>query len=146
MSYAQATYDTGPARWLVFSCVAAADGPGVTRITLTGELDLATAPQLRTALSRAAEDAELVVVDLSELKFMDSTGIQTILTADAQLRAAGRRLALVPGPPQVQRVFELTGLADKLPFVSNCDHAHGETLATHDPRPVRVPRGWRASA
>lgn len=135
MSYEQATYDPGPAHRLVFSCVAAADGPGVMRLRLTGELDLATAPQLRAALSKAAEDAELVIFDLTELTFMDSTGIHAILTADAQLRATDRRLAVVPGPRRVQRIFELTGLADRLPFMNNGYRQNDERVAADNPRP-----------
>lgn len=133
MSYQQATYSPGPAQQLVFSCAVEADGPGVTRVTLAGELDLATVPQLRAVLSEAAKDAELVIVDLSELTFMDSTGILMILIAHSQIRAADRRLALVPGPRQVQRIFELTGLDDKLSFMNNGYCANDKRAATGEP-------------
>ena len=101
-----------------FSCVSCAEGTGVVRVTLTGELDVATAPQLGHALEEIAEPAALVVLDLSELTFMDSSGLQVILSARARLADAGRRFALVPGRRQVQRMFELTGTAHRLEFVS----------------------------
>jgi anti-sigma B factor antagonist len=116
MSYQQAIFSPASADSAPFGCVLAAEGPGVTRMTLTGELDLATVRVLDATLSKAAEDAMLVIVDLSALTFMDSAGLKTIATVEAQLRAANRRLEIIPGQPQVQRIFELSGLADRLPF------------------------------
>jgi anti-anti-sigma factor len=86
-------------------------------IALTGELDLATADELERELLRVeATDAESIVVDLSSLRFMDSTGIRVMIAADARSRADSQRLALLRGPDAVQRVFELTGVVDLLPF------------------------------
>jgi anti-sigma B factor antagonist len=86
-------------------------------ISLTGELDLATADELEQELARVeATDVLSIVLDLSGLRFMDSTGVRLILGADARSRANSNRLTLLPGPPAVQRVFELTGVIDLLPF------------------------------
>jgi anti-sigma B factor antagonist len=86
-------------------------------IALTGELDLATADAFERVLLRAeATDARSIVVDLSGLSFMDSTGIRLMLSADARSRADGHRLTLLRGPAAVQRVFELTATTDLLPF------------------------------
>lgn len=142
MSYQQAIYQPWSDDSAPFSCVSAPDGPGVTRLTLTGELDLATAPELRAALYDAAEDAELVIVDLTALAFMDSAGLFTIVTAHRQFRDAGRRLALTPGQRQVQRIFELAGLADKLPFKhDNPLSRSGNTRLPHSNPPARATIG-----
>jgi anti-anti-sigma factor len=61
-------------------------------------------------------DALSIVLDLSALEFMDTTGVRLIIQADARSRADSNRLALLRGPRAVQRVFELTGLLDRLPF------------------------------
>ena len=82
-----------------------------------GDLDRTTAEFLDEQLAKAeASAARQVILDLSELTFMDSTGLRLILAADARSRADSNRLRLVRGPRQVQRVFELTGMTD-LPFI-----------------------------
>jgi anti-sigma B factor antagonist len=86
-------------------------------IALAGELDLVGAAGVSEELLRVeATDARRIVLDLSSLEFIDSTGIRLILSADARSRAHGRRLVLIRGPQPVQRVFELSGVADRLPF------------------------------
>jgi anti-anti-sigma factor len=86
-------------------------------IRVEGELDLATAEQLERELVRVeGSDALSIVLDLSALEFIDSTGVRLILQADARSRADSQRLALLRGPRAVQRVFELTGILDRLPF------------------------------
>lgn len=86
-------------------------------IALAGELDLATADEVEQEIVRVeATDADSIVVDLSDLRFMDSTGVRILLSADARSRADGSRLALLRGPAAVQRVFELSGISDLLPF------------------------------
>ena len=85
-------------------------------IELIGELDLAGAPRLEEELRRVeASDAEAIVVDLSGLEFIDSTGIRLLVMASE--RAPTGRFSLVRGPQQVHRVFEITDLAHRLPFV-----------------------------
>jgi len=93
---------------------------GLIRIELRGELDLATAPQVEEALE-GAESAEppLIALDLSQLSFLDSSGLRTIVAADGRAREAGRRLAVVKGPEAVQRVFTITGLEDRLELVED---------------------------
>jgi len=88
-------------------------------IALTGELDLDGAHRVAQELQRAeASDVRRIVLDLSGLQFIDSSGIRLILAADARSRMDGDRLALIRGPQPVQRVFELTGVTDRLPFVA----------------------------
>jgi anti-anti-sigma factor len=89
----------------------------VHNIRLFGELDLASAGAVERELERAeATDAESIVLDLSGLTFMDSTGVRLLATANARSRADANRLTLRRGPAAVQRVLELTAVADLLPF------------------------------
>ena len=85
-------------------------------IELIGELDLDGAPRLEEELRRVeAGDATSIVVDLGRLDFIASTGIRLLVMASE--RCAEGRFALLRGPKQVHRVFEITDLADRLPFV-----------------------------
>ena len=86
-----------------------------TVISVSGELDLASSPALEEELERVAQsDAQLVVVDLRGLEFMDSTGLSVLVRAHQRAEEHGRRLGLVNGSQQVQRLLTLTGVADRL--------------------------------
>ena len=86
-------------------------------VRLTGELDLDTAPELDQRLQEVAAGGHTnVLIDLSEVEFMDSTGLRSIVRAQYSADSDGRRLTLRRGSPQVQRLFELTGLLDRLTF------------------------------
>lgn len=92
----------------------------VHTIALAGELDLESAEKVQVELERVeAGDALSIVLDLSELTFIDSTGVRLVLSAHARLCDAGAdRLLLLRGPAQVQRVFEICGVEALLPFAS----------------------------
>ena len=82
-------------------------------VRLLGELDMSTAPQLREELLRLASDgATLVTVDLSELAFVDSTGLSVLITALKRLRQQGGEMALRSPTPGTRRVLEITGLTE----------------------------------
>ena len=57
-----------------------------------------------------------ILLDLSELDFIDSMGIHFVVTAHQTAQAAGREFAIVRGGPEVDRIFKLVGLGDVLPF------------------------------
>src|SRR5438067_1991835 len=87
-------------------------------LVVRGELDLATSPVLADALEQAAQsDAELVIVDLRELAFMDSSGLSVVVNAHRRAEETGRRFALVKGTQQVQQLLNLTSVADLLTIV-----------------------------
>jgi anti-anti-sigma factor len=87
-------------------------------IALSGELDLAGADLLEGELKRVeASDARRIVVDLRDLDFIDSTGVRLIYMAEMRSRTDSGRLAIRRGPHKVQRLFVMTDLADRLPFV-----------------------------
>jgi anti-anti-sigma factor len=78
---------------------------------LGGELDAWAAPafDLELRLLEATADAELVVIDLRGLTFMDSRGMSVLVAASLRLEETGRRLIAIRGPRAVDRVFMLTG-------------------------------------
>jgi anti-sigma B factor antagonist len=81
-------------------------------LSVRGEVDLSTAP----ALSRKLVDTGLaptgvVVVDLSAVSFLDSTGLGALVTGEERIRDQGGQLRLVVTAPNVLKVFEITGLA-----------------------------------
>jgi len=86
-------------------------------IRLEGEMDIANAEDVEQELLKVeATDALSIVLDLSTLRFIDSTGVRLLLSACARSRRDANRLVLLRGPAAVQRVFELTGVVDRLPF------------------------------
>jgi len=85
-------------------------------IALTGELDLANAPDLDRELRRVeATDAEVILVDLWGVSFVDSSGMKVLVTAAARCRARNR-LVLQCASPNVLRALRLAGVADVLPL------------------------------
>lgn len=87
------------------------------RLVLAGELDIASAKRLQDAVTRACDEgARELTIDLAGLEFVDSSGLAAIVYASWLCERAGCELALLPGPAGVQRVFEVTGLAEHLPF------------------------------
>ncbi len=90
---------------------------GTVRLSLEGELDLAGAPEMEASLTAAArENPARLIVDLSRLQFIDSTGLRLLLQADARAKERGYELVLRPGAQAVQRVFEVTGALAILRF------------------------------
>ena len=91
-------------------------------LALIGELDLSTVEKVEEELRRVEDGgAKTVVLDLSSLSFLDSTGLRTIVTADQRARKSGRRLAIVKGPDTVHRVFTITRLDERLEIVDGAD-------------------------
>ena len=89
-------------------------------IALRGELDLAGAAALEQELGRLdADPATTVVLDLSGVGFMDSSGLRVIAVASQRAQQLGRRLALVRGPDEVMRVFDITRMRERLDFVDD---------------------------
>jgi anti-sigma B factor antagonist len=83
-------------------------------VALSGELDISTYEDALAQLAAAERSApELLVVDLAGLRFVDSTGVRLVLSADERAREAGRRLALRLGDGPARRVFIALGLVDR---------------------------------
>jgi anti-sigma B factor antagonist len=93
---------------------------GLVHVALVGELDLSTVAKVQEELRRVEAGAPpTVVVDLSKLTFLDSTGLRCIVTADERARDAGRRVVVVRGPDPVHRVFTITRLEERLEMVDD---------------------------
>ena len=93
---------------------------GVFRISLRGELDVSTAPRFSDALSNPQIwNCHTLMVDLSELTFMDSTGLSALLVGEMHARTRGQRFAVVRGPRHVQELFRLTGVDHFLEVVDD---------------------------
>lgn len=77
---------------------------------VSGDIDVASAPQLWRELEPQLETTRHVVVDLSKVSFIDSTGVGTIIRAVNALRERGQRLTLRSPTPMTKTVFETVGL------------------------------------
>jgi anti-sigma B factor antagonist len=96
------------------------DRDGLVHVALMGELDLSTVAKVQEELRKIEAGAPpTLVVDLSRLTFLDSTGLRCIVTADERAREAGRRVVIVRGPDPVQRVFAITRLEERLEMVDD---------------------------
>jgi anti-anti-sigma factor len=92
-----------------FDCSWTDGGLNAAWVHLAGELDVDTTPQLERTLRDPHSQAQLVVLDMRDLAFMDSSGVHAIVNAGARVRRLGHRLVILRGPPDVDRVFALTG-------------------------------------
>ena len=96
------------------------DRNGLVHVALVGELDLSTVAKVQEELRRVEAGAPAtLVMDLSKLTFLDSTGLRCIITADERAREEGRRVVIVRGPDPVQRVFAITRLEERLEMVDD---------------------------
>lgn len=162
MSSTQLRSPNGPTAPLArpFACWRALTDAAVL-VTVSGELDIATAPALDTELRAAAREAPLVVLDLRATEFVDLIGAELMLTAGRRVRRDGGRLVVVPGGPQVRTVLELVGcdleleLADRpsQALVADALAARADELVELltrgarsgiDPRRVLLALGFRA--
>jgi anti-anti-sigma factor len=98
---------------------------GVAIVQPRGELDLVTVETLRAALDGIGS-AERLVLDLSGLSFMDSTGLQLLVALHQRAQRDGFQLTLVAPTAPVDRAIQLCGLDQELPFVAAVDAAPGE--------------------
>jgi anti-sigma B factor antagonist len=84
-------------------------------LAISGELDLSSTPELEGHLAEAfRSDAKVVIVDLRQLEFIDSTGLSVLVKADQQAQAAGCEFGIVNGGAQVRRLLSLTGVTERL--------------------------------
>ena len=90
-------------------------GP-VAFVTVTGELDIATSPELVAALAGLEAGYDKLVVDLSGCSFFASSGISILLNENDRAARDGFALVIVKAPHEVQRMFDLAGLDDRLTF------------------------------
>ena len=101
-----------------------ADDAGRVLMHLAGELDMFISPSLRARFHELAEDGTHdVVVDLSDARFIDTTVLETFVTAQQELNSHRHALAVIAPEPYTRRTFELTGLNETLQVCSTRDEA-----------------------
>ena len=88
---------------------------GGTLVRVSGELDLATAPDVEKTLSEA-DLASTLVFDLTECGFIDSTGVRVLLATAAKAGETGGKVSVVAPDPAVRRALEIAGLGAVLPI------------------------------
>jgi anti-anti-sigma factor len=95
-------------------------GQRAVRVVVSGELDLSSSPEFDAALTRAVADADEVLLDISGVTFIDSTGLSSILAAVSGSQLTGGDLRISSSlAPQARRLFELAGMDGTLPLVED---------------------------
>ncbi|HET6665209.1 MAG TPA: STAS domain-containing protein [Acidimicrobiales bacterium] len=95
---------------------------GTTVVSARGEIDFGSSPRFRDTILDHLASGRVTVLDLSEVEFLDSIGLGTIVAVLKRARSLGGDLALVVGRDRIRRPFELTGLTQVLTI--------GDDLAT----------------
>ena len=113
----------------------AGDADSAAIVTVAGELDIARVADLDCELRRAEAHAELVLVDLRALEFIDSSGARLLVAAHRRIRGADGRMLVVRGPAEIDWFFALIGIDRELELVD------WPPVGTRGPR-----RGDRVSA
>ena len=104
---------------------------GVEVVAVSGEIDIASAPRLITGLNDAVGNCEQpVIVDLTGVGFMDSTGLALLLNAHRRLARRGKGFAVVCADGPVRRVFTITDMVDVLQVRGTLTEAFAAALET----------------
>ena len=112
---------------------------GAQRIALSGELDIATVDQLSARIDRlSAAAGERLVIDLSAVSFMDSSGLRVLIAANRDAAAGGYELVVVTGDSPAKRVLELTRMDEHMQVVAPSRSAELRRAR----RGSRRRRGW----
>lgn len=90
-----------------------------------GELDALTAPHLRQVLASMASSPK-AVIDLSDVVFMDSTGLNALVGGIRRIRECGGHVAVSSSTPQVRRLLTFTGFEKIVPLADSVDEAMGK--------------------
>lgn len=119
---------------LDFSLTSHRAGDGLQVLSVGGEIDLFTAPEIKRAAAEAIErGATRIVVDLSETRFLDSTALGVLVGIAKRLRARDGELVIVNNDPIMASTFSITRVDDVLPIVASRDAALDILDAPGDP-------------
>ena len=88
-------------------------------VTMKGDLDIASEARATAQLERAMDGCGLLIADLRELAFLDSTGVRVLLSAQLQARERGLRFGVVRGDGMIARLLEVTRIRDRFPVVDD---------------------------
>jgi anti-anti-sigma factor len=113
-TYTEPTWDIQPAGDSLLTVRVVRQAMDVVLLHVAGELDLLTAPRLRESVARAlAERPRLLILDLTDVRFLGSAGLSVLINAHENARS-DTRLRVVAGAPAVLRPLDVTGLAATL--------------------------------
>jgi anti-anti-sigma factor len=117
------------------------DDAGVV-VELRGELDVSTAPELRSHLASVLDDhgSSTIVIDLHDLTFIDAAGLGALVHARNHLRSRGGEIRITEPRPIVRKVLDVTGLRDAFPI-----HEVVESSSLAGPRTVKHRRAMRSA-
>ena len=100
--------------------------PGVAVLDVGGEIDVATSPELHELLTALiGSRPELLIVNLTDVSFIDSTGLGVLVGAVRDVRAGGGDLRLVVTQPHIIKLLELTGLDEVFSVLPTTSDAVG---------------------
>jgi anti-sigma B factor antagonist len=108
--------------------------PGHALVTVSGEIDIATAGQLRDRLAGTADSGQQVIVDFSGVSFLDAAGAGVLARAAARAAARGGSLHLAAAGRQARRVLALTGLDRTIPLAASVAEARAALRSDPDSR------------
>jgi anti-sigma B factor antagonist len=101
-------------------------------IVLSGEVDLLAVPALQQAVRELCDQrVSEIVLDLRRVTFMDSTGLKATVAAHQRCQRDGCTFSVIPGPTQIQTLFELTGLAESVPFQNDGERVGVQETILH---------------
>jgi anti-sigma B factor antagonist len=98
-------------------------------VAAAGEIDIATVAELRERLFELADDGQSIVVDLSQVNFVDSTGLGALVGASKRTAAHGATLLVAGARPQIRQLFRMTGLEGQVPLARTLDEALASVAA-----------------
>jgi anti-sigma B factor antagonist len=90
-----------------------------TIVALIGELDIASEAAATAALEAATGDGGMLVADLRELDFLDSTGVRVLITADLHAKENGMRFGVVRADGMVRKLLEVVRIDERFPVVDD---------------------------
>lgn len=127
-----------------FRITVAAESNGVTVLTVSGELDIATADTLQSRTRRTLAEGYDVVIDLAGVTFFDCSGLRALIVARHVAAQFGARLRLRAPSPAVERILQVTGVRDSFdvePAPVADVHPLASPRSPLPPAPVPGPRG-----
>jgi anti-anti-sigma factor len=96
---------------------------GAVCLSLSGEVDLANASDLRAHLKAVAQNDTNLILDMGDLRYMDSSGIQTLVDAHRTFKQTNRQMALASVPPMIQKILNITGVDRLVPVFASIETA-----------------------
>ena len=108
-----------PGWWMHQIAITTDAVPQAAVVSISGEFDISAAADVERRIRPIEEQVPILVLDLREVSFLDSSALRLLMMLDANARERGRRVALVRGPEQVHRVFRITRLEHQLEFVDH---------------------------